>query len=102
MKKSFNIQKLLHGKSKRHGTKLMHPSSLRAFQSHQEHYLKHTNSVDLITTKQNKLPSFIDIDWMDRHTTRSHMSLIETLSLGYSFIIYPLQVVSYMIFFSII
>ncbi len=29
-------------------------------QRHQEQDLKHPNSVDLITTKQNKLPSFID------------------------------------------
>jgi hypothetical protein len=26
VKKSFNIEELLHGKSKRHGTKPMHPS----------------------------------------------------------------------------
>jgi hypothetical protein len=43
----------------------MQPSSLRAFQRHQEHDLKHPGSVDLIitiqnNTKQNKLPSFID------------------------------------------
>jgi hypothetical protein len=38
----------------------MHPSLSRAFKKHQEHHLKHTGSVDLITTKQNKLPSFID------------------------------------------
>jgi hypothetical protein len=38
----------------------MHPPSSRAFQRHQEHNLKHPGSVDLITTKQNKLPSFID------------------------------------------
>jgi len=60
VKKSFNIQELLHHKSKRHGTKPMHPSSSRAFQGHQEHDLKHPGSVDLITTKQNKtnyLPS---------------------------------------------
>ncbi len=66
MKKSFDIQELLHCKSKRHGTKPMQPSSLsRAFQRHQEHDLKHPCLVDLITTiqyktKQNKLPSFID------------------------------------------
>jgi hypothetical protein len=40
--------------------KPMHPSSSRAFQRHQEHDLKHSGSLDLITTKQNKLPSFID------------------------------------------
>jgi hypothetical protein len=38
--------------------KPMHPSSLRAFQRHQEHDLKHPGSVDLITTKQNILPSW--------------------------------------------
>jgi hypothetical protein len=52
VKKSFNIQELLHHKSKRHGTKPMHPSSLRAFQRHQEHDLKHPGLMDLITTKQ--------------------------------------------------
>jgi hypothetical protein len=61
MKKSFNVEELLHGKSKCHGTKPMHPYVLRAFQRHQEHDLKHLNLVDLISTKQNKLPSFIDI-----------------------------------------
>ncbi len=60
MKKLFNIQELLHGKSKHHGTKPMHPSSSRAFQRHQEHDLKHPGLTDLITTKQNKLPCFID------------------------------------------
>jgi len=59
MKKSFNIQELLHCKSKLDGTKPMHPSLLRAFQRHQEHDLKHPSWVDLVTTKQNKLPSFI-------------------------------------------
>jgi hypothetical protein len=61
VKKSFNIQELLHCKSKRHGTKPMHPKPLsRAFQRHQENDLKHPNAVDLMTTKQNNLPSFID------------------------------------------
>ncbi len=54
VKKSSNIQKLLHCMSKHHGTKPMHPSSSRAFQRHQEHDLKHPPLVDLITTKQNK------------------------------------------------
>jgi len=36
------------------------PSALRAFQRHQELNLKPSGSMDLITTKQNKLPSFID------------------------------------------
>jgi hypothetical protein len=38
----------------------MNPSFSKAFQTHQEHDLKHPGLVDLITTKQNKLPSFID------------------------------------------
>jgi hypothetical protein len=54
VKKSFNIQELLHRKSKHHGTKLMHLSSSRAFQRHQEHDLEHLGLVDLIGTKQNK------------------------------------------------
>ncbi len=49
-------------KSKCHGTKSIDRSSSRAFQQHQEHDLKHPGSVDLITTKQNKQPSFIDRD----------------------------------------
>jgi hypothetical protein len=61
VKKSFNIQELLQGKSKCHKTKPMHPSSSRAFQRDQERDLKHPGSVDLISTnKTNKLPSFID------------------------------------------
>jgi hypothetical protein len=54
MKKSFNIQELLHRKSKHHGTKPMHPSSSRAFQRDQERDLKHPSLVDLIGTKKNK------------------------------------------------
>jgi hypothetical protein len=62
MKKSFNIQELLHRKSKHHGTKPMHPSSLRAFQRDQECDLKHPRLVDLIgtnKTKQNKQSTFL-------------------------------------------
>jgi hypothetical protein len=54
MKKSFNIQELLHHESKRHETKPIHPSSSRTFQRDQERDLKHPSSVDLIGTKQNK------------------------------------------------
>jgi hypothetical protein len=54
MKKLFNIQKLLHRKSKRHGTKLMHPSSLKAFQKDQKCNLKHPNLVDIISTNKTK------------------------------------------------
>jgi hypothetical protein len=39
----FNIQELLHRKSKRHETKPMHPSSLRAFQRDQERDLLRSN-----------------------------------------------------------
>jgi hypothetical protein len=35
-------------------------SSSKAFQRHQEHNLKHPGLVDLIPTKQSKLPYFID------------------------------------------
>jgi len=60
VKKSFNIQELLHCKSKHHGSKHVHPFLLKAFQRHQEHDLKHPSLVDFISTKQNKtnyLPS---------------------------------------------
>jgi hypothetical protein len=36
VKKSFDIQELLHHKSKCHETKLMHPFSFRSFQRQQE------------------------------------------------------------------
>ncbi len=68
MKKSFNIQELLHPKSKRHETKPMHPSLSRAFKRQQEHDLKHPALMDLIPTEQNKtnyLPSWIDWELMD-------------------------------------
>jgi hypothetical protein len=57
---------LLHSKSKRHETKLMHPSSSsRAFQRDQDPNLKHPGLVDMVSTKTkqnktNKQPSFID------------------------------------------
>jgi hypothetical protein len=40
MKKSFNIEKLLHYKSNHHGTKPMHPFLSIFFERHQEHDLK--------------------------------------------------------------
>jgi hypothetical protein len=58
--RSFKIQELLHHKSNCYETKPMHPFSSRAFQRYQEHDLKHCSLVDLIITKQNKLPCFID------------------------------------------
>jgi hypothetical protein len=55
MKKSFNLQELLHHKSKRHETKAMQPSLSRVFQGYPEHNLKHHGLVDLIDTKQTTL-----------------------------------------------
>jgi hypothetical protein len=37
-----------------------HALLIQSFPRHQEHDLKHPSSVDLITTKQNKLHSFMD------------------------------------------
>jgi hypothetical protein len=60
VKKSFNIQELLHRESKHHGIKRMHPSSLTAFQRHQEQSLKHLGSLDIIrTNKTNKQITFL-------------------------------------------
>jgi hypothetical protein len=65
MKKSFNIQELLHCNFKCHETKMMHPYSWRAFQRDQERNLKHLDSMDLITINKakqtNYFPSQIDI-----------------------------------------
>jgi hypothetical protein len=61
MKKSFNIQELLHHKSKCHETKPMHPSP-RAFQRDQQRDLKHPGLLDLISTnktKQNKQTNYL-------------------------------------------
>ncbi len=60
MKDSFDIQELLHHKSKHHGTKPMHPSSSKAFQRCQEHHLNHLRSMDLISANKTKQSSFID------------------------------------------
>jgi hypothetical protein len=63
VKKSSNIQELLHQKSKYHENQAKPSSSSRAFQRDQECDLKHPGLVDLIDTKQNKtnkLPSFTD------------------------------------------
>jgi hypothetical protein len=61
VKKSFNIQELLHRKSKRYETKPIHPYSSRAFQRDQERNLKHPGWVDFISTNKtkqtNNLPS---------------------------------------------
>jgi hypothetical protein len=58
MKRSLNIQELLHSEFKHHGINPMHFSLSGAFQRHEEY---NPGSMDLITAKQNKLPSFIDI-----------------------------------------
>jgi hypothetical protein len=50
--KKFNIQEFIHHKSECHETKLMHPSSSRAFQRDQEQDPKHCGLVDL-TLHQN-------------------------------------------------
>ncbi len=54
VKKSFNVQELLHHKSKQHETNRMHPCSSGTFQKDQEHDLKHPSSVDLISTNKTK------------------------------------------------
>ncbi len=57
MKKLFNIQELIHCKSKNHETKPINPSTLKAFQKDQERNMKHPSLVDLIhrnKTKQKK------------------------------------------------
>jgi hypothetical protein len=63
VKKPFNIQDLLHCKSKRHGTKPMHPSSSRACQRYQRTHSEASQfgGSHNYKTKQNKLPSLIDI-----------------------------------------
>jgi hypothetical protein len=66
VKKSFNIQELLHCKSERHETKADAPLLLESFPKRPRTHLKHPGSVDLIGTKQNKtkqtnyLASWID------------------------------------------
>jgi hypothetical protein len=75
MKKSFNIQELLHRKSKHHGAKPMHPASSKAFQRHQGHNLNHPGLVDLISTTQNKIPSFIDRFFLNRILFKFTLSL---------------------------
>jgi hypothetical protein len=58
VKKSFNIQELLHQKSKTAWNPADATPFLRAFQRDQERDLKHPGSVDLIGTKQtNNLAS---------------------------------------------
>ncbi len=49
----------MHLKSKHHGTKPMHPYSLRAFQRDQECYLKHPGSVEFISTNKTKQTNYL-------------------------------------------
>jgi hypothetical protein len=60
VKKSFNIQELLHLEVQTSWNQAHAPLLMESSPRHQELDLKHPRSVDLITTKQNKLPSFID------------------------------------------
>jgi hypothetical protein len=59
LKISFNIQELLHHKSKRHETNPDAPSSSRAFQRDQECDLKHPGLVDLISTSKTKQTNYL-------------------------------------------
>jgi hypothetical protein len=54
VKKSFNIQELLHHKSKRHGTKPTHPSFPKSFPKMPRTQSEASSSVDLTTTKQKQ------------------------------------------------
>jgi hypothetical protein len=55
MKKLFNIQYLLHCRSKHYETNLVHPYSLKAFQQYNEHGNKHYGLGDFnMTNKTNK------------------------------------------------
>jgi hypothetical protein len=75
VKKSFNIQELLHRKSKCHETKLMHPSSSsRGFPKSprtrsEASWFGVSHKYKQNKTKQNKLPSFID-RWVRSWTSR--------------------------------
>jgi hypothetical protein len=62
MKNSFNIQKLLHYKSKHHGTIPMNPLLVKSFSKtpRTRSEASRFGGSHNITTKQNKLPSFID------------------------------------------
>jgi hypothetical protein len=63
MKKSFNIQGLLHHKSKCHKTKLMHPLLLNSFPKRPITQFAASQFNGFHKYKQNKtnkLPSFID------------------------------------------
>ncbi len=71
VKKSFDIQELLHRKSKCHETKPIHPSSSssRAFQLRMRSEPSPFSGSHNYKTKQNKLPSFIDRCSLDGNPT---------------------------------
>ncbi len=79
VKKSFNIQELLHHNSKRHGTKPMHPSWSRASRRHQEHDLKHppVRWISELQNKTNYLPPKIDSQiWLKYFLNDCHFDYI--------------------------
>jgi hypothetical protein len=56
VKKSFNVQELLHHKPKRHGTKAHAPILVESFPTTpKEHNLKHLSLVDVIITKNKTI-----------------------------------------------
>jgi len=57
--KSFNIQELLHCKSKCHETKLVHRSSSKAFQRYQKCNMKYLDLGDLSMKKNNLFCLFV-------------------------------------------
>jgi hypothetical protein len=66
--KSFNIQELLHYKSKCYETKLMHPSSSKAFQRYQKCNMKCLDLGDLSMKKDNLFCLFVTMKYtISRH-----------------------------------
>jgi len=60
VKKSFNIQELFAQQVKTPWNQTHAPLLVKSFPKTPKNDLKHPSSVDLIFTKQSKLPSFID------------------------------------------
>ncbi len=83
MKKSFNIQELLHRKFKCHGTKPIHPSSLRAFQRDQEHDLKDASWMDFISTNKTKQNKIDYVSFLIEELTISKLQLFSIYSFLY-------------------
>ncbi len=55
----------------------MHPFSSRFFQRNQEHNLNHPSLVDIISTKKNKLPTFLYVWSNYRQESMCEMPLVE-------------------------